>query len=119
MGGPAASDLVDSNLPLVTRELARCCAKSLSDRSSDRSSDGSYMPINNAVAPFTGQFEGQGHSITSLRFEASFGRLAPHLRRDTARGGCVCLIEHPQNIMAYGTTSRFERLRAGVAAGDI
>ncbi|WP_144110288.1 filamentous hemagglutinin N-terminal domain-containing protein [Paraburkholderia sp. BCC1886] len=33
-------------------------------------SDGSYMPIGNAVTPFTGQFEGQGYAIDSLTLGA-------------------------------------------------
>ncbi|WP_236591575.1 two-partner secretion domain-containing protein [Paraburkholderia metrosideri] len=34
------------------------------------SSDGSYMPLGNAATPFTGQFDGQGHAISSLTLEA-------------------------------------------------
>lgn len=39
------------------------------DIDASATSDGSYVPIGNAVTPFTGQFEGQGHSITSLTLE--------------------------------------------------
>lgn len=39
------------------------------DIDASATSDGSFVPFGNAVTPFTGQFEGQGHLITSLTLE--------------------------------------------------
>ncbi|SDR52405.1 filamentous hemagglutinin family N-terminal domain-containing protein [Paraburkholderia fungorum] len=40
------------------------------DIDASASSNGSYVPLGNAVTPFTGQFDGEGHTINALTLEA-------------------------------------------------
>jgi hypothetical protein len=42
------------------------------DIDASATSDGSYAPIGNSITPFTGQFDGQGHTVSSLTLQPWF-----------------------------------------------